>query len=152
MQPTFFSSGGIVTSFNDGIGSFPKIHLLTESSYAFRYFDDYQLKMLRIGKTFLVFASLLGTGQLSCYVRSKIQFFLSIVEAEHIAIGNCCTQLLQMKQMLKDYDIEQGITSIHYDNSSVSNISKNLILHSQTKYIEIHHHFIRDLVEDKVIL
>ena len=55
-----------------------------------------------------------------------------------------------MKQMLKDYDIEQGITSIHYDNSSVSNISQNLIFHSQTKYIEIHHHFIRDLVEDTV--
>ena len=57
-----------------------------------------------------------------------------------------------MKQMLKDYDIEQGIMSIHYDNSSVSNISKNLTLHSQTKYVEIHHHFIRDLIEDKVIL
>ena len=47
-----------------------------------------------------------------------------------------------MKQMLGDYDIEQGTMNIHCDNSSAINISKNLILHSQTKHIEIRHHFI----------
>lgn len=29
------------------------------------------------------------------------------------------------------------------------NISKNLIQHSRIKHIDIRHHFIRDLVEDK---
>ena len=41
--------------------------------------------------------------------------------------------------------------NIHYDNSSVINISKNLVLYSRTKHIEILHHFIRDLVEEKVV-
>lgn len=40
--------------------------------------------------------------------------------------------------------------SIMCDNSSVINISKNHVLHSQTKHIEIRYHFIRDLVEDKI--
>ena len=53
--------------------------------------------------------------------------------------------------MLKDYGIEQRTMSIQYDNSSAINISKNHVLHSCTKHIEIHHHFIRDLVEEKVI-
>ena len=37
------------------------------------------------------------------------------------------------------------------DNLSAINISKNPIQHSRTKHIDIRHHFIRDLVEDKVI-
>ena len=37
------------------------------------------------------------------------------------------------------------------DNLSAINISKNPIQHSRTKHINIRHHFIRDLVEDKVI-
>ena len=76
---------------------------------------------------------------------------LSTVETEYIVVENCCMQLLWMKQMLKDYGIEQGTMSIHCDNSSVINISKNPIFHSHTKHIEIHHHFIRDLVEEKVV-
>ena len=53
--------------------------------------------------------------------------------------------------MFNDYGVEQGTMSIHYNNSSAINISKNLVLHSQTKHIKIRHHFIRDLVEDTVI-
>ena len=41
--------------------------------------------------------------------------------------------------------------NIHYDNSSAINISKSPVFHSHTKYIEIYHHFIRDLVEKKVV-
>ena len=41
--------------------------------------------------------------------------------------------------------------NIHYDNSTTTNISKNLVFHSHTKHIEIHHHFIGDLVEEKVV-
>ena len=40
--------------------------------------------------------------------------------------------------------------SIHCENSSAINISKNLILHSRTKHIEIYHYFIKDLVEENV--
>ena len=76
---------------------------------------------------------------------------LSIFEAEYIATGSYGTQLFWMKQMLKDYGIEQGTINIHYDNSSTTNISKNPIIHFYSKPIEILHHFIRDLVEEKVI-
>ena len=53
--------------------------------------------------------------------------------------------------MFKDYGIEQRTMCIHYDNSSSTNISKNYVLHSRTMHIEIHHHFIRDLVEENVV-
>ncbi|RVW69235.1 Retrovirus-related Pol polyprotein from transposon TNT 1-94 [Vitis vinifera] len=76
---------------------------------------------------------------------------LSIAEAEYIAIGSCCSQLLWIKQMLRDYGIDQGTMVVFCDNTSAINISKNPVLHSRTKHIDIRHHFIRDLVEDKVV-
>ena len=41
--------------------------------------------------------------------------------------------------------------SILCDNSSTINISKNPIQYSNTKHIEIRYHFIRDLVERKIV-
>ena len=40
---------------------------------------------------------------------------------------------------------------VYYNNSSAIDISKNLVLHSKTKHIEIRYHFIRDLVERKIM-
>lgn len=41
--------------------------------------------------------------------------------------------------------------TLYCNNMSTINISKNLIKHSRTKHIDIRHHFIRELVESKVI-
>ncbi|RVW90629.1 Retrovirus-related Pol polyprotein from transposon RE2 [Vitis vinifera] len=76
---------------------------------------------------------------------------LSTAEAEYIAAGSCCTQLLWIKQMLRDYGIDQGTMVVFCDNTSAINISKNPVFHSRTKHIDIRHHFICDLVEDKVV-
>ena len=76
---------------------------------------------------------------------------LFVVEVKYIVVRIYCKQLLWMKQMLKDYGIEQGTMSIHYDNSIALNISKNHVIHSCTKHIEICHHFIKDIVEEKVV-
>ena len=40
---------------------------------------------------------------------------------------------------------------VYYDNFSAIDISKNLVQHSKTKYIEIRYHFIKDLVERKIV-
>ena len=40
---------------------------------------------------------------------------------------------------------------IFCDNTSAINLSKNLVQHSKTKLIEIQYHFIRDLVEEKIV-
>ena len=40
---------------------------------------------------------------------------------------------------------------VYCDNSSAIDISKNLVQHSKTKHIKIRYHFIRDLVERKIV-
>ena len=41
--------------------------------------------------------------------------------------------------------------TLYWDNMSAIYISRNSIQHSRTKHIDIRHHFIRELVENKVI-
>ena len=53
--------------------------------------------------------------------------------------------------MLTEYNVTQNVMTLFCDNLSAINISKNPIQHSRTKHIDIRHHFIKDLVEDKVI-
>lgn len=52
-----------------------------------------------------------------------------------------------MKQMLKDYELNQSTMSLFVDNKGTIDISKNPVQHSRTKHINIKHHFIRKLVE-----
>ena len=57
-----------------------------------------------------------------------------------------------MKQMLVDYCIVQDTLVVYCDKTSAINISKNPVQHYRTKHIDIHHHFIRELVENKTIV
>ena len=56
-----------------------------------------------------------------------------------------------MQKLLHDYGICQEHLTIYCDNTSAINISKNPVQHSQTKHIEIWHHFIRELIENGIL-
>ena len=76
---------------------------------------------------------------------------MSTVEAEYISAASCCTQLLWMKHHLEDYQINANNITIYCDNTAVICLSKNPILHSREKHIEIKHHFIRDYVQKGIL-
>ena len=91
-------------------------------------------------------------ANLVAWISKKENFVsLSTAEAEYIAAGSCCSQLLWMKKVLTDYGISQDTMVVYYDNSNVIDISKNLVQHSKTKHIEIRYHFIRDLIEREIV-
>ncbi|KEH17077.1 hypothetical protein MTR_0046s0060 [Medicago truncatula] len=50
-------------------------------------------------------------------------------KTEYIAARSCCSQLVWMKQMLKEYNVEQNVLTLYYDNLSAINISKNFNWH-----------------------
>ncbi|KAG9450514.1 hypothetical protein H6P81_010479 [Aristolochia fimbriata] len=89
----------------------------------------------------------LGTNLMSWYSKKQNFISLSTAEAEYIAAGSCCAQLLWMKQMLFNYGVPSGVLTVYCDNTIAINISKNPVQHSRTKHIDIRHHFIRELVE-----
>jgi len=88
----------------------------------------------------------LGNNLISWFSKKQNCVFLSTVEAEYIAAGSSCSQLVWMKQMLKEYNVEQDVLTLYCDNLSAINISKNPIQHSRIRHIHIRHHFIKDLV------
>ena len=57
-----------------------------------------------------------------------------------------------MKEALKDVDIctDQTIT-VYCDNTSAISLSKNPVMHSNTKHIPIKYHFLREKVVEKNI-
>jgi hypothetical protein len=69
---------------------------------------------------------------------------LSMTEAEYVAAGACCAQLLWMKQTLSDYGCEFSKIPLLCDNESVIKLANNPVQQSKTKHIDIRHHFLRD--------
>ena len=78
-----------------------------------------------------------GNNLVSWISKKQNYIYLSTAEAEYIAVDSCCTQLLWMQKLLLDYGIHQEHLTICCNNTSVINISKNPVQHSQTKHIEI---------------
>ena len=75
-----------------------------------------------------------GNNLVSWMSKKQNSISLSTIEAEYIAAGSYCTQLLWM---LHDYSFCQKHLTIYCDNTNAINISKNPIQQSRTKHIEI---------------
>lgn len=83
----------------------------------------------------------LGNNMISWHSKKQNCVFLSTAEAEYISLGSCFTQLLLIRQMLNDYDIQAEPLLVHCDNKSAIDLSKNLVQHSRIKHINTRHQF-----------
>ncbi|GJX13610.1 hypothetical protein Tco_0205368 [Tanacetum coccineum] len=72
---------------------------------------------------------------------------ISTTEAEYVSAGKACQQALWMKQALVDYEVKLNSVPVLCDNKGAIDLSKNPVLHSRIKHIEIRHHFLRDNVQ-----
>ncbi|KAL2971289.1 hypothetical protein AAZX31_15G186700 [Glycine max] len=89
----------------------------------------------------------IGSALVSWHSKKQNSVALSTAEAEYISAGNCCAQILWMKQQISDYGIFLDHIPIRCDNTSAINLSKNPVQHSRTMLIEIRHNFLRDHVQ-----
>ncbi|GKE84132.1 putative ribonuclease H-like domain-containing protein, partial [Tanacetum coccineum] len=93
----------------------------------------------------------LGCSLILWKCKKQIIMTNSTIKAEYIAASNCCGQVLWLQNQLLDYGYNFMKTKIHVDNESVICMVKNHVYHSNTKYIEIRHHFIIDSYEKNLI-
>ena len=89
----------------------------------------------------------LGGRLVSKQCKKQTSFAISTSEAEYMAAGSCCSQVLWIQQQLRDYGLNFTHTPIMIDNQSTMSITNNHVKNSKTKHIEIRHHFIRDCAE-----
>jgi hypothetical protein len=85
----------------------------------------------------------LRRSRVSWALKKQNSVALSTAEAEYIAAGHCCAQLLWMRQTLRDYGYKLSKVPL-LDNESAIRMADNPIEHSCTKHIDIQYHFLRD--------
>ncbi|GJU80972.1 retrovirus-related pol polyprotein from transposon TNT 1-94 [Tanacetum coccineum] len=83
----------------------------------------------------------------SWFSKKQTTLAISTTKVEYISAEKACQQALWMKQALVDYEIVLDDIPVLCNNKGAFDLSKNLVLHSRTKHIEIRHHFFRDNVQ-----
>ncbi|GJZ06945.1 hypothetical protein Tco_0540738 [Tanacetum coccineum] len=76
---------------------------------------------------------------------------ISTTKAKYIAMSGCYTKILWMRSQLTDYSFVFNDIHMYCDNKSAIALCCNNVQHSRSKHIDIHHHFIRDQVENDVV-
>ena len=93
----------------------------------------------------------LGRRLVSWHSKKQHSVSTSTAEAEYIAAGSCCAQILWMRNQLRDYGLLVSKIPIFCDNTSAIAISNNPVQHSRTKHIDIRYHFIREHVTNGIV-
>eukprot|EP00253_Pinus_taeda_P032099 PITA_32099 len=91
----------------------------------------------------------LGSGAVTWTSKKQQAVALSSTEAEYRGAVKASCEAVWLRRMLADMHASQtGPTSLFCDNQGVLKLAKNPVFHEQTKHVETHCHYIRQLVED----
>ena len=90
----------------------------------------------------------LGNSLISWFSKKQTSITLSTAKPKYISAESCCAQILRIKYQMEDYGIKFSYIPIRCNSTSAIQLTKNPILHSRTKYIEIKYHFIRGHVKE----
>ena len=80
--------------------------------------------------------------------RKQSYVALSTTEAEYIALSVAVCEAVWLLTDLFDHDMDSVITC---DNQSCVKLSENPVFHDRSKHIEIKYHYIRDMVQRKIV-
>ncbi|GKB10422.1 integrase, catalytic region, zinc finger, CCHC-type containing protein [Tanacetum coccineum] len=94
---------------------------------------------------------LLGDRLVSWLSKRQKSAAISSTEAKYIALSGCCAQVLWMRSQLSDYGLGFNKFPMYCDNKSAIALCYNNVQHSQSKYIDIRYHFIKEKEENGVI-
>lgn len=87
--------------------------------------------------------------------KSKLQstVALSSTEAEYMGLTQASKECLWLQMFLDELGITNIMpTTIHCDNQAAIQIAHNPVHHERSKHIDIRFHFIRNLIDDRIIL
>ncbi|CAB1104630.1 unnamed protein product [Ectocarpus sp. CCAP 1310/34] len=94
-----------------------------------------------------------GGGAVSWFSRTQKCVTLSTTEAEYVALGDVVKEILFLRQIWRFMLPQVGMPCIPVfeDNQGAIQLAQNPISNSNSKHIDVRHHFLRELVERKEI-
>ena len=76
---------------------------------------------------------------------------MSTTEAEYIAASKACKEAIWLAHLVRALGITVEMPILHCDSQSAIMLAKNPIFHAKTKHIDVKYHFIRDMLEEKLL-
>ena len=69
-----------------------------------------------------------------------------------MAATHASKEAVWLQRLCSSMGLAQGVIRIDCDSQSAIFLAKNPAYHSKTKHIDVQHHFVRDMIEDKKVL
>ncbi|GKV47871.1 hypothetical protein SLEP1_g54727 [Rubroshorea leprosula] len=99
--------------------------------------------------SYLVF---LGSNPISCHATKQKAIARSSTKAEYRALAFLASELVWVRNLLSELGVSGiGSLGLFCDNIGATYLSLNPILHSCMKHIAVDLHFVRDLVDQKIL-
>lgn len=83
--------------------------------------------------------------------RKQTNVALSTSEAEYYAVTEAAKEVLWLRTLLSDFDVDSSSTPLFTDNQSCISMITNGDFMQRTKYIGVRYHFIRDWIRREII-
>ena len=91
-------------------------------------------------------------GDISWKRKKQLIVALSSIEVEYRGMVVTSYEVVWLKRILKDLGIPiKDLILLYCDNMSSIHLARNPIFYARTKHIEVHYHFIRELVLDGAV-
>ena len=103
-------------------------------------------------KSTLGFVFMIGYGPICSSSKKQASLALSLVEAEYQGAMNATIQVVWLHGILTEFGIQTSPTvDLYCDNQNTIKIYSDTVQKQRTKHIEVHMHYIQELVHDRTI-
>jgi hypothetical protein len=94
------------------------------------------------------YAFSLGSGSISWSSKRQKTVALSTTEAEYMAVSAASREAVWLRQLLGELGcFQERPTVLFNDNQGCIKLSKNPVFHTNSKHIDVQHHYVRELQE-----
>ncbi|KAL9245201.1 hypothetical protein vseg_018879 [Gypsophila vaccaria] len=95
----------------------------------------------------------LGSSLVSWKTKKQRTVSKSSAEAEYRSMSYTTSEIVWMKQLLADLGVSIPLPiPLYYDNKAAQHIAQNPVFHERTKHLDIDCHFVRDKLQDGLVI
>lgn len=124
----------------------------SESNKLVGYSDSDWASSVNDRKSLSSYVFSIGSGVIAWSSKKQHTVALSSTEAEYISATGATRQTIWLRRIPEDLGFEQSEPTVIYcDNKSAINLSKNPVMHSRSKHIELKYHYIIEMVMQKLV-